>query len=36
MSTDNQQVTGGTPFGLFGPAFEYMMDTASAASCSGT
>jgi hypothetical protein len=28
MSTDNQQVTGSTPFGLFGPAFEYMMDTA--------
>ncbi len=28
MSTDNQQVAGSTPFGLFGPAFEYMLDAA--------
>ena len=26
MSTDNQHATGNTLFGLFGPAFEYMMD----------
>jgi len=26
MSTDNQQVSGNTLFGLFGPAFEYMVD----------
>ena len=26
MSTDNQQVSGNTLFGLFGPAFEYMID----------
>lgn len=28
MSTDNQQVTASTPFGLFGPAFEYILDAA--------
>ena len=26
MSTDNQHVSGNTLFGLFGPAFEYMID----------
>lgn len=26
MSTDNQHVSGNTLFGLFGSAFEYMMD----------
>ncbi len=26
MSTDNQQISGNTLFGLFGPAFEYMID----------
>ncbi|MGA7998081.1 MAG: DUF3141 domain-containing protein [Bradyrhizobium sp.] len=26
MSTDNQPVSGNTLFGLFGPAFEYMID----------
>ena len=26
MSKDNQQVSGSAPFGLFGPAFEYMID----------
>jgi pimeloyl-ACP methyl ester carboxylesterase len=26
MSMDNQQVSGSTLFGLFGPAFEYMID----------
>jgi pimeloyl-ACP methyl ester carboxylesterase len=26
MSSDNQQVSGSTPFGLFGPAVEYMTD----------
>jgi hypothetical protein len=28
MSTDNQQVSGNTLFGPFGPAFEYMIDAA--------
>jgi pimeloyl-ACP methyl ester carboxylesterase len=28
MSSDNQQVSGSTPLGLFGPAVEYMIDTA--------
>ena len=28
MSNDNQQVSGLTPFGLFGPALEYMTDAA--------
>jgi pimeloyl-ACP methyl ester carboxylesterase len=28
MSSDNQQVSGSAPLGLFGPAFEYMMDAA--------
>lgn len=28
MPTANQQVSGGLPFGVFGPAFEYMMDAA--------
>jgi pimeloyl-ACP methyl ester carboxylesterase len=26
MPTANQQVSGGSPFGVFGPAFEYMID----------
>jgi len=28
MSNDNQQVSGSAPFGLFGPAIEYMTDAA--------
>jgi pimeloyl-ACP methyl ester carboxylesterase len=28
MSSDNQQVSGSAPLGLFGPAFEYMTDAA--------
>ena len=28
MSTDNQQVSFNTPLGVFGPAFEYMIDAA--------
>ena len=28
MSNDNRQVTGSTPFGSFGPVFEYMTDAA--------
>ena len=28
MSNDNQQVSGSTPFGLFGHAIEYMTDAA--------
>ena len=28
MSSDNQQVSGSTAFGAFGPAFEYMVDAA--------